>query len=559
MRESAARPHELRCAIYTRKSSEEGLEQDFNSLHAQREACQAYIKSQKHEGWKGLSAHYDDGGYSGGTMERPALQKLLADISAKRIDVVVVYKVDRLTRSLADFAKIVEVFDATGVSFVSVTQAFNTTTSMGRLTLNVLLSFAQFEREVTGERIRDKIAASKKKGLWMGGFVPMGYRAKERTLAIDKAEAETVRLIFARYLALGSVRKLEAELAGSKLRTRAFTSAGEKTWGNRPFSRGHLYYLLSNPIYAGKIAHKEKQYDGQHEAIIDRKTWNAVQAQLAANNRKSQTQSRAKEPNLLAGLLVDSKGNRLTSSHTAKGGRRYRYYVGTRVEQGQTKPWRLPAPEIEAAVLGEVQRFLEDRQRVAGALKKLRPQSRELKEALGTATDLSAAIEAFATRRETAHRLIKFVAVDDAELVVELKLGALILGASGSIRAAIHRLTVPIDFARQDGNAIVLGGAADRAAAADPSLVKALARGFAWFEELTTGHVETVRAIAKRERVTDRYVSQLMELAFIDPRIVQRALAGVGRMATSTARLVFGIDLPLMWSEQGNIVSASSR
>ena len=356
MREPA-KPQELRCAIYTRKSSEEGLEQDFNSLHAQREACQAYIKSQKHEGWRPLSAHYDDGGYSGGTMDRPALRRLLADIQAKRIDVVVVYKVDRLTRSLADFAKIVEVFDASGVSFVSVTQAFNTTTSMGRLTLNVLLSFAQFEREVTGERIRDKIAASKKKGLWMGGFVPFGYRAKDRTLIIDKDEAETVRLIYSRYLELGTVSALEAELAERNLRTRAFTSASNKTWGDRPFSRGHLYKILSNPIYAGKIVHNDKQHDGQHEAIIDRKTFAAVQAQLAANNRQHRTRVRAKEPNLLAGLLFDSNGKPLTSSHTVKNGKRYRYYVGTRIEQGKPKPWRLPAHEIESAVVGELQRF----------------------------------------------------------------------------------------------------------------------------------------------------------------------------------------------------------
>jgi DNA invertase Pin-like site-specific DNA recombinase len=253
MRDTAARSQELRCAIYTRKSSEEGLEQDFNSLHAQREACVAYIRSQKHEGWRAVSARYDDGGYSGGSMERPALRRLLADIKAKRIDVIVVYKVDRLTRSLADFAKIVEVFDASAVSFVSVTQAFNTTTSMGRLTLNVLLSFAQFEREVTGERIRDKIAASKKKGLWMGGFVPSGYRAKDRTLVVDPKEADTIRMIFRRYLELGSVHKLEAELEKRDLRTRGFVAQGSSNvWGDRPYSSGHLYYLLSNPIYAGK-------------------------------------------------------------------------------------------------------------------------------------------------------------------------------------------------------------------------------------------------------------------------------------------------------------------
>src|SRR4051795_8578956 len=283
----------LRCAVYTRKSSEEGLEQEFNSLDAQRDACEAYIASQKPEGWVLVPDRYDDGGISGATLERPALKQLLTDIEAQRVDVVVVYKIDRLSRALMDFAKIVEVFDRNNVSFVSVTQAFNTTTSMGRLTLNVLLSFAQFEREVTGERIRDKIAASKKKGLWMGGFVPSGYRAKDRTLVVDPKEADIIRMIFRRYLELGSVSKLEAELAEREQRTRAFVANGNgNVWGDRPYSSGHLYHLLSNPIYAGKIRHKDKLYNGQHEAIIDRKTFATVQAQLAANNRNNRTQSR---------------------------------------------------------------------------------------------------------------------------------------------------------------------------------------------------------------------------------------------------------------------------
>ena len=554
-----AKPQELRCAIYTRKSSEEGLEQDFNSLHAQREACQAYTKSQKHEGWRPLSAHYDDGGYSGGTMDRPALRRLLADIQAKRIDIVVVYKVDRLTRSLADFAKIVEVFDASGVSFVSVTQAFNTTTSMGRLTLNVLLSFAQFEREVTGERIRDKIAASKKRGLWMGGFVPFGYRAKERTLIMDRDEAETVRLIYRRYLELGTVSALEAELAERNLRTRAFTSASNKTWGDRPFSRGHLCKILSNPIYAGKIVHNDKQHDGQHEAIIDRKTFAAVQARLAANNRQHRTRVRAREPNLLAGLLIDSNGRPLTSSHTVKNGKRYRYYVGTRSEHGKPKPWRLPAHEIETAVVAELQRFLADRQRLATALKRFQLQTRKLNDALEIASDLCTKLDAFASRREAALKLIKRVLLSDSRLAIELTLGAVMSDDARAPLTVIHRLTMPIDLSQQNGGAIVLASPPDRSAAADPALVKALGRGFAWFEELATGRVDTVTAIAKRERVTDRYVSQLIELAFTDPRIVQRALAGVGQTGISTTRLVFRTDLPMMWSYQEDVIFASPR
>src|SRR6201987_5732239 len=274
-----------RCAIYTRKSSEEGLEQEFNSLAAQREACEAFIRSQQHEGWLLARTRYDDGGFSGGNMDRPALQGLLAEIRAGRFDIVVVYKVDRLTRSLADFARLVELFDAEAVSFVSVTQQFNTTSSMGRLTLNVLLSFAQFEREVTGERIRDKIAASKKKGMWMGGNVPLGYDADERTLVINPAEAETVRHIFALYRELGCVRRVKEEADRLGLRTKCRTAANGAERGGKPFSRGHLYTLLSNPIYTGRIAHKGEPPPGQQPALIDDESWSTVRDQLATTTR----------------------------------------------------------------------------------------------------------------------------------------------------------------------------------------------------------------------------------------------------------------------------------
>jgi site-specific DNA recombinase len=273
----------LRCAVYTRKSSEEGLEQEFNSLHAQREACEAFINSQRHEGWSCLPQAYDDGGRSGGNLERPALQQVLADIRDGKVDVVVVYKIDRLTRSLADFAKIVEIFDAKGVSFVSVTQQFNTTTSMGRLTLNVLLSFAQFEREVTGERIRDKIAASKQKGMWMGGVPPLGYAVSDRKLIVVESEAETVRDIFRRYVALGSVRLLQQELEADGITGKSWISASGRSWGGQPLGRGSLYTMLKNQIYRGEIVHKDQTYPGEHAAIIDPALWDAVQARLADN------------------------------------------------------------------------------------------------------------------------------------------------------------------------------------------------------------------------------------------------------------------------------------
>jgi site-specific DNA recombinase len=314
----------VRRAIYTRKSSEEGLEQDFNSLHAQREACEAYIKSQKHEGWACLPASYDDGGISGATLDRPALQQLLADIQAGRIDVIVVYKVDRLTRSLADFAKIVEVFDAKGVSFVSVTQQFNTTTSMGRLTLNVLLSFAQFEREVTGERIRDKIAASKKKGMWMGGNPPLGYEAKDRTLVVVESEAQTVRHIFERYVVLGSVRLLKQELDAQGVVSKAWVSTSGRPWGGRSLARGALYLMLQNRIYLGEIVHKDQHYPGEHRPIVNRALWDQAQALLAGNAVDRKIGGGSKSPSLLAGLIFDGDGHRMTPSHAVKAGKRCR-------------------------------------------------------------------------------------------------------------------------------------------------------------------------------------------------------------------------------------------
>jgi DNA invertase Pin-like site-specific DNA recombinase len=307
-----------RCAIYTRKSSEEGLEQEFNSLQAQRDACEAYIRSQQHEGWVLARTRFDDGGFSGGKLERPGLQRLLADIRAGRIEIVVVYKVDRLTRSLADFARLVEIFDAQGVSFVSVTQQFNTTSSMGRLTLNVLLSFAQFERDVTGERIRDKIAASKKKGMWMGGNVPLGYDASERTLVINPTEAETVRHIFALYRELGCVRRVKDEADRLGLHTKRAARADGAERGGKPFTRGHIYAVLSNPIYTGQIAHKDQLYPGQHPALIDAESWAAVRHRLAAHASGHRRKVKAAEPSLLAGLLVDARGQRLTPTHAVK-------------------------------------------------------------------------------------------------------------------------------------------------------------------------------------------------------------------------------------------------
>src|SRR5246127_1289368 len=320
MDHSKSRAH--RCAIYTRKSSEEGLKQDFNSLQAQREASEAFIKSQASEGWKLIKTAYDDGGMSGGTMERPALQQLLADIDQGLVDIIVVYKVDRLTRSLADFAKMVELFDAHGVSFVAVTQQFNTTTSMGRLTLNVLLSFAQFEREVTGERIRDKIAASKRKGIWMGGRVPLGYEVRDRQLVINEAEATTVRRIFTRYCELGSVRLLKEELDRLGVRSKIRVSKDGVESGGQAFSRGALYALLRNPIYVGETRHKGVCHPGQHAPIVNRAMWDKVAQLLSAHSTACGARSSSTNTCALIGKLFDESGEGLTPSHAVKGDRR---------------------------------------------------------------------------------------------------------------------------------------------------------------------------------------------------------------------------------------------
>ena len=344
----------LRCAVYTRKSTEDGLEQEFNSLDAQYEACAAYALSQRHEGWILVKDRYDDGGFSGGNMDRPGLKRLLADIEAGKVDIVLLYKIDRLTRSLADFSKIVEVLDRAGASFVSITQSFNTTTSMGRLTLNMLLSFAQFEREVTGERIRDKIAASKKKGLWMGGPVPLGYEVRERKLVVNKDEAEQVRHVMRRYLALGSVPALAEELEREGYRTKVQRKSSGPHRGGCIYRRGTLYHLLSNRIYRGFIVHKGKAYPGEHKAIVHEALWGEVQALLTTNASGSSRRLKQQHPSLLVGKVIDGEGREMTPSHASKSRRRYRYYVTRPDLLDGTRAWRVSAHDLEQLVCSSI-------------------------------------------------------------------------------------------------------------------------------------------------------------------------------------------------------------
>ncbi|KZE35747.1 recombinase family protein [Chelatococcus daeguensis] len=372
---ASAKPiRKLRCAVYTRKSTEEGLEMEFNSLDAQREACEAYIASQKAEGWVLIPEPYDDGGFSGGTLDRPALKRLLADTEDGRIDVVVVYKIDRLSRSLMDFAKLVEVFDRGGVTFVSVTQSFNTTTSMGRLTLNILLSFAQFEREVIGERIRDKIAASRKRGMWMGGFVPLGYEVRDRKLVINEAEAATVRMIFERFVEVGSATALARTLAAEGVRTRR----------GRLVDKGFLYKLINNRVYIGDAVHKGTAYPGEHEAIITRALWDKVHGILRESPRMRAGRTRAATPALLKGLIFGPTGCAMTPTHTRRGDKLYRYYVSQSVLKRGADACpvgRVPAAEIEGAVVDQLRGLLRAPEVIVGTWRSARPEIDGLSEA----------------------------------------------------------------------------------------------------------------------------------------------------------------------------------
>jgi DNA invertase Pin-like site-specific DNA recombinase len=557
-----AKPSVRRCAVYTRKSSEEGLEQDFNSLHAQREACEAFIKSQAGEGWRLVRTAYDDGGLSGGTMDRPALRRLLDDIRHGLIDVIVVYKVDRLTRSLADFAKMVEIFDAQDVSFVAVTQQFNTTTSMGRLTLNVLLSFAQFEREVTGERIRDKFAASKRKGMWMGGVPPLGYDISERRLIVNEPEAVIVREIFERYLVLGSVRLLRNDLERRGVVSKVRVSrTGIKT-GGRSFSRGALYELLSNPIYIGEVRHKQERHPGQHEAILERELWERVQHHLreqAAQHRKRPTKA---SPSPLAGKLFDENGAPLYAQGAMKDGRRYRYYVSRELVRGSGEQaragWRLPAPELERAVVGAARSILDDKQTV---LTELQESGIGLWEVDRIFEMTSACNGRLLAETESAAALVEVI--EKVQLTAEgfrivLKISIPCGSTAGHAGAKILRVSrfVPMKLKRRGVELrIILGGKDEIRRKVDPALLKAIARARRWFEEVASGHVPSLAAIARREHLAKRYVARLTKLAFITPSVVEAVVEGRAPAALNLQMLMDPrFSLPLSWKDQERLL-----
>jgi DNA invertase Pin-like site-specific DNA recombinase len=520
----------VRCAIYTRVSTDQGLEQDFNSLHAQYEASQAYIRSQAHAGWTLIRSKYDDGGFSGATTERPALQRLLDDVQAGKVDVIVVYKVDRLTRSLADFAKLVELFDRHGVSFVSVTQQFNTTTSMGRLTLNVLLSFAQFEREVTSERIRDKISASKRKGLWVGGLAPLGYDAKDRKITVNAAEAECVRDIFRSYLRLGSLNLLMADLRRRGIVTKVRRLKSGKAVGGIPFTRGPLAYLLRNRFYLGEVVFKGDILPGEQPAILDRELFEAVRQKLTEQAQR-QTQFRTQSEALLAGRLFDDRGHRMTPSHARKGTIKYRYYISAALVQGQSEHAgsvaRVSAGEIEAVVATALREHLgEDAEGSEAALIRnhlIRAEIRSDKLAI----ELTGPPASGQAQDQRSERIEipwrKTSMIRRREILLP--------------QSAPTQISRPI---RAESRAL---------------LVTAIARGRRWLDELITGSAAGAEAIAEREGCSVRKINMTISLAFLAPDLVKAAIEGRLPFGMGVARLC---ELPAEWSRQYQVLGLPS-
>jgi len=563
----------LRCAVYTRKSSEEGLEQDFNSLDAQGAACEAFIASQKHEGWVALPAHYDDGGYSGGTLERRALQRLLDDIRGSKVDVVVVYKIDRLTQCLLDFAKIVEVFDTHGVSFVSVTQAFNTASSMGRLTLNVLLSFAQFEREVTGERIRDKIAASKKKGMWMGGYPPLGYDVSDRKLVVNEAEAETVRYIFRRYKELGSVRVLQERLDAEGIVSKRRTASGGRTYGGKAIARGALYHMLQNRLYRGEIVHKTAAYPGEHAPIIDADLWEEVQKTLAANRIDRDIGKGNPHVSLLAGLIYDAQGEPMTPSHAVKKSVRYRYYVSKNLVTGVAKAeragQRIPALQIETLVLGRIRVWLADPLVVLNAIQCCGADAIAQKRLLEEAARLAAKWQNFSVDwlRAMLRAVVTKVQVHSDRVDVTLaQMGVAVwLKAKDELQPIraddkdreryLIILTIPARLKRTGIELRLVVDDGSAPAEVDPGLVRLLLRAHAIRARMVAEPSLSLKEIAADEGwISSSYVTRLLRLAFLAPDIVTAILNGRHPPQLTANRLMDDTRLPLDWSAQRDLL-----
>ena len=549
----------LRCAVYTRKSTDDGLEQEFNSLDAQYEACAAYALSQRHEGWVLVKARYDDGGFSGGNMERPGLKRLLADVEAGKIDIILLYKIDRLTRSLTDFARIVEVLDGAGASFVSITQSFNTTTSMGRLTLNMLLSFAQFEREVTGERIRDKIAASKRKGLWMGGPVPLGYEVCDRKLVVKDNEAEQVRHIMRRYLALGSVPALAEELNREGYRTKVQRRTSGPHRGGCIFRRGTLYHLLSNRIYRGFIVHRGKAYPGAHEPIVDAELWDAVQKLLADNASGPSRRLKDQHPSLLVGKLVDGEGRQMGPSHATKNRKRYRYYVTRSDELDGNRAWRVSAHDLEQMVCAAVAGKLVDQQFVLELASGDVREAESLQNATAEANALAATLSSGNAhdRAGLIAALVRQVRLREDRIGIELDHDAvrerLGVGACLQTGRSIPEVTIPAVRVRRGHQLrlIVPGPENCRPTIVrrDEKLVSLVAEAHQARQLVLASPERSIASIASGHSRCRTRLGKLVALSCLAPDIVTAIVEGRQPKHLTAKQLMSG-PLPLSWTEQ---------
>lgn len=532
----------IRCAIYTRKSSEDGLEQDFNSLDAQREACEAYIASQKHEGWELMPDHYDDGGISGGHLDRPALQRLMQAVDEKRVDQIVVYKIDRLTRSLADFAKLVDRLDAAETSFVSVTQSFNTATSMGRLTLNMLLSFAQFEREVTAERIRDKIAASKRKGMWMGGSVPLGYQPDGRTLKLDEAEAETIRTLYDLYLEHRTLRDVKERAENLDLRSRRRERVGGRVSGGKHFDRGHIQHILSNPIYAGRIRHKKQVYEGQHPAIIDPAVWDKVQAILQSGVAVARGSRQKATSSPLAGKLFDETGDRLTPSHSRKNGKRLRYYISCRLVKDRSRKhpdaWRLPADQVEGLLAELVGQHLN--RPGAAAMLTVDLTAAELADVSKKLQDLGDATERLALIERADLRPGSLTVRLDKEMLAD-RLGC----KPEQINPVELTIEAPFQMRRRGVELKLHLGEAP--AEIDRTLVQNIMKARSWLAMVIAG--KTFSEIADIESVSKRRVQDVTNLALLAPDVLDVIATGEQSDGLTTDYLI-KTRFSAVWSKQ---------
>lgn len=544
----------IRCAIYTRKSSEDGLEQEFNSLDAQREACAAYITSQKAEGWILLPEQYDDGGISGATLERPALQCLLTELDEGRVDQIVVYKIDRLSRSLSDFAKIVDRLDGAGASFVSVTQSFNTATSMGRLTLNMLLSFAQFEREVTAERIRDKIAASKRKGLWMGGNVPLGYDPNGRTLTINEKEARTVRVIYQMYQTHQSIFEVVVEARRAGLRSKRRTAPSGEISGGNAIDRGHIYHILTNPIYAGRIRHKKEVFEGQHPPIIEPDVWDEIQTKLALGAARKRGARAATHPSPLAGKLFDETGDRLTPSHSSKNGKRLRYYISHRLVVGKSQEypdaWRLPAPQLEQSIARVIHKHLSDPAILPKLLGGIDATDVERLRVLMTRMAETVAPHQSAAKWSA---FISGATVAPGRLVVELNSETIANCLEIPVdRISVDHLRIEAAFKlRRKGveTKIILGCEPPEV---DAILIRNIVKARHWFEAIRRG--ETFAEIAAREGTSRRRIQDVVDLAFLAPDLLKQVIVGTLPLYV-TSDFLIKQGIPAHWSDQRDLMA----